>query len=68
MKSLVVEEGGKLSFAELPQPGYGECQALVKLKSCGVCNGTDMKLIHGTFKNFDTYPAVLGHEGVGVFV
>ena len=68
MKTLVVEEGGKLSFAELPQPEYGECQALVKLKSCGVCNGTDMKLIHGTFKNFDTYPAVLGHEGVGEVV
>jgi threonine dehydrogenase-like Zn-dependent dehydrogenase len=30
-----------------------------------VCNGTDLKLIHGTFKNFNTYPAALGHEGVG---
>jgi threonine dehydrogenase-like Zn-dependent dehydrogenase len=24
-----------------------------------------MKIIHGTFKNFDSYPAALGHEGVG---
>jgi NADPH:quinone reductase-like Zn-dependent oxidoreductase len=38
------------------------------MQSCGVCNGTDLKLIHGRFKNFDTYPAALGHEGVGKVV
>lgn len=65
MKTLVVDEKGKLSVCEIPKPSYGPCQALVKMKSCGVCNGTDTKLIHGTFKNFDTYPAILGHEGVG---
>lgn len=65
MKSLVVERGGKLHFQELPVPSFGPCQALVKMLSCGVCNGTDMKLIHGNFKNFDAYPAALGHEGVG---
>ena len=65
MKTLVVDEKGKLSVCEIPKPSYGPCQALVKMRSCGVCNGTDTKLIHGTFKNFDTYPAILGHEGVG---
>ena len=49
-------------------PKYKECQALVKMQSCGVCNGTDLKLIHGNFKNLDTYPATLGHEGVGKVV
>ena len=44
-------------------PEYGRCQALVKVWSCGVCNVTDTKLIHRIFKNFDTYPAILGHEG-----
>lgn len=68
MKGLVVERGGALSFRELPMPEYGPCQALVKMLSCGICNGTDTKIIHGTFKNFDTYPAVLGHEGVGEVV
>ncbi len=68
MKTLVVDEQGRLSVEEIPVPAYGECQALVKMKSCGVCNGTDMKLIHGTFKNFHTYPAILGHEGVGEVV
>ncbi len=65
MKSLVVDKNGKLSMEDVPVPKYNEFQVLVKMESCGVCNGTDLKLIHGDFKGFDTYPAVLGHEGVG---
>lgn len=65
MRTLVVDKEGQLSIREIPKPSYNECQALVKTLSCGVCNGTDSKLIHGNFKNFDTYPAILGHEGVG---
>ena len=68
MKALTVDAQGLLSLQELPIPSYGACQALVKMRSCGVCSGTDMKLIHHTFKNFDTYPAILGHEGVGEVV
>ncbi|EHI57410.1 zinc-dependent alcohol dehydrogenase [Hungatella hathewayi] len=65
MKALIVNENGELSIQEIKKPTYGPCQALVKLESCGVCNGTDTKLIHKTFKNFHDYPAILGHEGVG---
>lgn len=68
MKALTVDREGRLAIREFPVPEYGRCQALVKMKSCGVCNGTDTKLIHGTFKNFDAYPAILGHEGVGEVV
>lgn len=68
MKALTVDQQGTLSFAEVAKPGYNEYQALVKMKSCGVCNGTDTKIIHGTFKNFHTYPTILGHEGVGEVV
>jgi threonine dehydrogenase-like Zn-dependent dehydrogenase len=68
MKTLIVDASHKLSIAEIPVPAYKECQALVKTLSCGICNGTDLKLIHGTFKNFTTYPAALGHEGVGKVV
>lgn len=68
MRALTVDGSGVLSFQEFPIPEYGACQALVKLRSCGVCNGTDTKLIHRTFKNFSTYPAILGHEGVGEVV
>jgi threonine dehydrogenase-like Zn-dependent dehydrogenase len=65
MKSLIVDMNGVLSIQEVPVPQYNDYQVLVKMVSCGVCNGTDMKLIHGNFKGFDTYPAILGHEGVG---
>ncbi|MFD0696628.1 zinc-binding dehydrogenase [Paenibacillus sp. GCM10027628] len=65
MKSLVVDKDGQLAVRDIAKPAYGEYQALVKMVSCGICRGTDLKLIHGEFKGFDTYPAVLGHEGVG---
>lgn len=68
MKALIVDGEGRLSVEEISMPQIGPCQALVKMESCGVCNGTDMKLIHRTFKNFHTYPAILGHEGVGKVV
>ena len=65
MRSLSVDQNGKLSVVNLSMPVWNDCQALVKTCSCGVCNGTDMKLIHRTFKNYSTYPALLGHEAVG---
>lgn len=67
MKSLIVEKDGTLTVAEIPIPKYNCRQALVKMISCGICNGTDSKLIHQTFKGFDKsmYPIMLGHEGVG---
>ncbi len=65
MKSYVVYADGKCQIEEMPMPKYGEYDALVKIESCGVCNGTDTKIIHGVFKGIDKYPVVLGHEGVG---
>lgn len=68
MKTLVVDGNGALSIQEAPMPVYNEYQALVKTISCGLCNGTDAKLIHGQFKGFaygNDYPLMLGHEGVG---
>lgn len=68
MKTLVVDEKGKLSIQNAPIPTYNEYEALVKMVSCGVCNGTDAKIIHGAFKGFTyerDYPLMLGHEGVG---
>nr|MBQ4318580.1 zinc-binding dehydrogenase [Clostridia bacterium] len=65
MKAFVVHGDGRLAFEELPMPKPSEYEALVRLVSCGVCNGTDMKIIHRKFKGIDEYPVVLGHEGVG---
>lgn len=67
MKTLIVEKDHQLRIAEVDRPVYDDCQALVKMVSCGICNGTDAKLIHGKFKGFgdDRYPLMLGHEAVG---
>lgn len=67
MKSLVANKDNSLEVREIPKPVYTEKQALVKMICCGICNGTDMKLIHHTFKGFDEscYPIMLGHEAVG---
>ena len=65
MKGLVVYQDGSMKVEEMPKPVIGDYQALVENLSCGICNGTDFKLIHANFKGFDTYPAVLGHESVG---
>ncbi len=70
MKTLVVQEDGRLAVMEVPKPSYGPKQALVKTVACGVCNGTDAKLIHQKFKGvpLSEYPLMLGHEGVGKVV
>ena len=65
MKSFIVYADGSRRIEEMPMPTYGEYDALVKMESCGICNGTDMKIIHGKFKGIENYPVVLGHEGVG---
>ena len=51
MKSFAVDAKGSLSIVEVPMPTLDDCTALVKIEACGVCNGTDSKLVHGTFKN-----------------
>ena len=70
MRTLVVDKEGKLEVREIPKPSYTSKQALVKTISCGICNGTDAKLIHRTFKGveLDQYPLMLGHEAVGEVV
>jgi threonine dehydrogenase-like Zn-dependent dehydrogenase len=65
MRSLGVDKDGKLAIVEVSMPTIDDCKALVRMESCGVCNGTDIKLVHRNFKNWSNYPTLLGHEGVG---
>lgn len=67
MKTLVVEKNGDVHISEIPRPEIDETSALVRILASGIC-GTDKKIIHGTFKGFDTYPCLLGHEAVGEVV
>lgn len=69
MRTLIVTKEGKVKIQEISKPRYNAKQALVKTIACGMC-GTDVKLIHKTFKGFpeSVYPIMLGHEGVGEVV
>lgn len=69
MKAFVVNKDGSTEIREIPKPKYSSKQALVKTVACGMC-GTDVKLLHRTFKGFpeSVYPIILGHEGVGEVV
>lgn len=66
MKGLVITEPGKVELRnDLPMPEIDDYQALCKNIGCGICNGTDLKLIDGRLRDFSVYPNVFGHEAVG---
>lgn len=70
MKTLLVNSDSSLKVIELPQPEIDKISVLVKTLACGICSGTDSKIIHGKFKNIplSDYPTLLGHETVGEVV
>ncbi|MDR2530813.1 MAG: alcohol dehydrogenase catalytic domain-containing protein [Oscillospiraceae bacterium] len=57
---------------DLPMPVLGDYQCLVKVKACGICSSTDLKIVHHQHPESDfmkfTYPTILGHEAVGEIV
>jgi Threonine dehydrogenase and related Zn-dependent dehydrogenases len=66
MKGLITDGKGKFWITgDIPVPVIGDYDALTENIACGICNSTDLKLIDGHVRPFDTYPAVLGHEVVG---
>ena len=65
MKALAVTAEHELKVVEVPYPILQDDCVITKTLSCGVCNGTDMKIIHGKFKGMSQYPLLLGHEAIG---
>jgi len=68
MKAAVVEKSGVLDIWQVPEPSFDEYQALVKMKACSICNGTDGKILDGKLVFVRKYPTILGHESVGEVV
>ena len=60
MKSLLIEQPGKVSFQDIPMPQPKEGEALLKLLYGGIC-GSDLGSYRGSFAYFD-YPRIPGHE------
>lgn len=65
MKAAVVTSPGKLDIQEVPDPKWGDYDVLVEMLACGLCGGTDSKILSGHWPGVGHYPVVLGHEGVG---
>ena len=64
-KTAVLEKpDGRFVVREAPVPEPEAGQILVRQELCGVC-GTDMHVYHGHLPGI-SYPAVLGHEAVGI--
>ena len=73
MKAVAVLAPGVVRVVDdVPVPVPGPYEALVKVHTCGFCNGTDMQIITGSGGNhgnsISIYPTVLGHEGAGEVV
>lgn len=67
MRAVAAIEPGRVAVVDIPMPEYGEYECLVKITACGLCSGTDLKLIDNAIADLAIrYPTVLGHEAVGV--
>jgi len=64
MKSLLLEEYGKLAIADLPRPNPGELEVLVRVAACGIC-GSDVHGYDGS-SGRRIPPLVMGHEASGI--
>jgi L-iditol 2-dehydrogenase len=67
MKALVkyAPGNGNLDILDVPEPPCGDQQVKVEVACCGVC-GTDIHVMHDTFRNYP--PVILGHEFSGTVV
>lgn len=67
MKALVktAPGAGHVELRDVPEPVPTPEQVKVEISACGIC-GTDLHVLHDTFRNFP--PVILGHEFVGRIV
>lgn len=65
MKAVVFVEPNRLVIEDRPIPEIGECDALVKVRACGIC-GTDLHIFAG--EHIVKFPVVPGHEFSGEIV
>lgn len=69
MKAVAVISPGVVRVVDdVPTPVPGDYEVLLKVRTCGFCNGTDFQIINNTLGDREggcRYPTVLGHEGVG---
>ncbi len=65
MKAAIAMRSNEIDFVDIPAPSCGGYDVIVETLTCGICNGTDAKILEGHFLDIEVYPLVLGHEAVG---
>ncbi len=70
MRSVAAIGGGQVELVrDVPMPEIGPYEALVKIRRCGFCNGTDFHIIRGEMAGpVGELPTLIGHENVGEIV
>ena len=70
MRGIAALGNGKVELVhDVPVPEIGPYEALIKVKACGFCNGTDFHIIRGEMPvEVDGFPTLIGHEAVGDIV
>ncbi len=61
MRAVVLHAAGRLAAADVPRPGLGPGELLLRLRGCGLCGSDIAKLGDPAAR----VPVVLGHEVVG---
>ncbi|RGY97489.1 zinc-binding alcohol dehydrogenase family protein [Clostridium sp. AM58-1XD] len=64
MKGIYIEEPGKIEIKEIEEPQAKAGEALIEIKSVGIC-GSDVTALKGANPTM-TYPRIMGHEAAGV--
>jgi L-iditol 2-dehydrogenase len=69
MKAVVYYERADkaIEIRDVPVPGIGPEECLVKVKYCGIC-GSELHMYHGQLNVLARPPVVLGHEWTGKVV
>ncbi len=65
MKAAVYEGPGALILQDMPRPSPGPGEALLKIRTCGICH-TDVAIAEGRYFPRHKPPLILGHELAGV--
>lgn len=65
MKAAIYEGAGPLVIKDIPKPVPGPEEAVIKVKTCGICH-TDVSIITGKYPPRHPAPLILGHEIAGI--
>ncbi len=72
MRAVAVMEPNQVELVDIPMPVTGDYDALVRVRACGICSSTDLKIVHYEHPEMPgfpfRFPAILGHEGAGEIV